>query len=101
MLDDVLLKAIRRFWDAQKVETTYASILDAYLNRIEKITVIVGKATEGDSASGQVVIQQQDYREWMETLEARLEELNAAATGTGTTHPNVEHVIHSNRFVST
>jgi BMFP domain-containing protein YqiC len=101
MLDDVLLSAIKRFWNAEKVENTYAAILDAYLNRLEKVTVIVGKATEGDSANAQVVVSSQDYREWMETLEARLAELENAASGAGTTHTGTEHVIHSNRFVST
>ena len=101
MIDDILLSAIKRFWNAEKVETTYSTILDAYLNRLEKVTVIVSKATEGDSASAQVIVSAQDYREWMETLEARLAELEAEAAGTGSTHPGTEHVIHSNRFVST
>jgi hypothetical protein len=101
MIDDILLKAIRRYWDEETVDSTYDRILTAYLNRAEKITVIIGKATDGDSANAQVVVAKEDYREWMAVLEARLAELAAEAAGTGTTHPDVEHVVHSNRYVST
>ena len=101
MLDDVLLRAIRRFWDETKVESTYSTILNAYLNRLDKVTVIVGKTTEGDSANAQVVVASQDYREWMETLEARLAELAAERAGTGTDFSGTEHVVHNFRFVST
>lgn len=101
MIDDILLTAIRRFWPSEKVVTTYETILSAYLNRVEKVVIIIGKTTGDDSANAQVVIAREDYREWLATLEARTAELEAAATGTGTTHPGVEHVIHSNRYVST
>lgn len=101
MIDDVLLTAIRRFWTTEEVASRYETILAAYLNRVEKVTIIVGKTTGDDSANAQVVIAREDYREWLATLEARTAEIEAAAAGTGTTHPGVEHVTFSNRFVST
>jgi len=75
MIDGTLLDAIREFWTEQKTRDTYERILEAYLGRTEKVTVIVSKGTEGDSASGQVVVTARDYREWMATLQARLDEL--------------------------
>jgi hypothetical protein len=101
MIDDVLLTAIRRFWTSAEVASRYETILSAYLNRVEKITIIVGKTTGDDSANAQVVIAREDYREWLATLESRMTEIEASAAGTGTTHPGTEHVIFSNRFVST
>jgi putative heme degradation protein len=81
MIDDTLRAAITRFWTTQKVTDTYAAILEAYSARLSQVTVIIGKATEGDSASGQIVISREDYREWMDTLEARLGEIeNGGAT---------------------
>jgi hypothetical protein len=81
MIDGTLLTAIERFWTTEKVQTTYETILNAYLARLNSVTVIIGKSTEGDSASGQVVISREDYREWMDTLEARLGEIeNGGAT---------------------
>lgn len=96
MIDSVILAAIRRFWTQNECETVYQRLLTAYLARTEKITVIVGKASEGDSASGQVVVQKEDYREWMDTLETRLSEY---AAGDTTTHTGTEHVDFSNRFI--
>lgn len=101
MPDDVLLKAVRRFWTTEQVTSAYETILTAYQSRLDKVTVITGKATEGDSANAQVVIGREDYRQWMEVLEARLEEIAADEAGTGTTHTGTEHVIHSNRYFST
>jgi len=95
MIDGTLLTAIERFWTTEKVQTTYETILNAYLARLNSVTVIIGKSTEGDSASGQVVISREDYREWMDTLEARL----AAIESGGTTFPH-ETVSFANRFVS-
>jgi hypothetical protein len=101
MIDDVLLTAIRRFWTTAEVSTRYETILAAYLNRVEKVTIIVGKTTGDDSANAQVVIAREDYREWLATLEARLSETEAEVAGTGTTHSGTEHVVHNNRYVST
>ena len=101
MIDAILLTAIRRFWTTAEVTSRYETILTAYLNRVEKITIIVGKTTGDDSANAQVVIAREDYREWLATLEARLAETEAAAAGTGTTHPDTEHVVHNNRYVAT
>lgn len=101
MIDDILLTAIRRFWTTAEVSSRYETILAAYLNRVEKITIIVGKTTGDDSANAQVVIAREDYREWLATLEARLAETEAAAGGAALVHPNTEHVTHSNRFVAT
>lgn len=75
MIDGVLLDAVREFWDASQVRSAYEKIFCAYHQRISDVTVIVGKATEGDSASGQVVVRSEDYREWMATLQARMTEL--------------------------
>jgi electron transfer flavoprotein alpha/beta subunit len=101
MIDDVLLKAIRRFWSDEQVSSAYETILAAYMNRVEKVVVITGKTTESDSASAQVVVNAADYREWMATLEARMAELEAEEAGEGTTFGGTEHVTHSNRYLGT
>lgn len=75
MIDGVLYDAIREFWDESQIRAAYQSIFEAYHARLTDVTVIVGKSTEGDSASGQVVIQRQDYREWMATLASALQAL--------------------------
>lgn len=101
MADERLLAPIRRYWTREQVDTAYEAIFTAYHGRLESVTVIVGKATDGDSATGQIVVNAKDYLEWMDALEARLQELENAdaditAELSGTLHSNF-----GNRYVST
>jgi hypothetical protein len=73
MIDGVLYDAIRELWTPVQIRAAYEAIFAAYHQRLTDVTVIVGKSTEGDSASGQVVIQRDDFREWLATLKAALD----------------------------
>ena len=101
MADERLLAPIRRFWSPDEVAAAYQAIFSAYNARLEKVTVIISKATEGDSATGQVVIAGEDYLRWMDALEARMQELEAAASGDGPTLQNTDHANFGSRYVST
>lgn len=94
MIDGVLYDAIREFWSEAQIRAAYETIFQAYHARLTDVTVIVGKSTEGDSASGQVVIARDDYREWMATLNSALQDI------AGTAAFSRETVDFSNRCVS-
>lgn len=76
MVDERLLAAVRRFWEEEDVSTAYQQIFTAYSTRLSDVTVIVGKSNDGETANAQVVVEKEDFLEWMEILEARLVELN-------------------------
>jgi PHD/YefM family antitoxin component YafN of YafNO toxin-antitoxin module len=101
MIDDILLTAITRFWSTETVTAAYERILAAYSNRVDKVVIITGKTTDSDSASAQVVIQREDYREWMATLEGRLKQIENAESGADTIFTGTEHVTHHKRYVTT
>lgn len=92
MADARLLAAIRRFWNEEQITAAYQRIFEAYSSRLDAVTVIVGKSSESESAQAQVVIQREDYLQWMEALEERLAELQDAADsippGSATEHTN-------------
>lgn len=101
MADERLLAPIRRFWTQEQCTAAYESIFTAFNARIENVTVIVSKSTDGDSASGQLVVSASDYLTWMDALETRLRELENENSGVtaeleGTTHTNF-----GNRILST
>lgn len=98
MADERLLNGVRRYWDQSRVEAAYQTILNAYMTRLERVTVIVGKSNEGASASSQVVVAAEDYKEWMEVLEARLKELENAESGTSGPPGGVTSLVHSGRY---
>lgn len=100
MADERLLAPIRRFFaDKDAVMSAYQAIFEAYSARLSKVTVIVQKSNEGESASGQVVVNGEDYLRWMEALEARLKEIEAEAGGEGPLLEGTEHVDFSRRYV--
>lgn len=99
--DETLLAPIRRFWTAEQVEVNYQAIFAAYHSRLQKVTVIVGKGTDGETANAQVVIQRSDYQMWLEALEARMVEIEQAASGSAPLLEGVEHVDFSRRYVRT
>lgn len=101
MLDDVLLRAIRRFWSETEVSAAYERIFAAYSARVDSVVVITNKSTDGDTAAGQIVVHKDDYRDWMAALEQRLEEFSAQASGAGTTFTGTEHVEFCHRTTST
>lgn len=101
MLDEALLAGIRRFWTRDQVVCAYQEILSAYQARLSKKVIIIGKATEGESSSAQVVVQATDYRDWMEALEARLQELDREARGVSSGLEGTEHVNFGCRYLRT
>lgn len=101
MADERLLAPIRRFWTDEQVETAYEAIFTAYNARREKVTVIIGKGTEGDSASAQVVVNGEDYLRWMDALESRMKEIEDAADDVTASLEGTEHVNFGNRYAST
>jgi hypothetical protein len=101
MADERLLAPVRRFWTDAEVTSAYEAIFRAYHSRLEKVTVIIGKGTEGDSASAQVVVNAEDYLRWMDALETRLQEIEAAAAGETGGPSDTTHADFCNRYVST
>lgn len=101
MADERLLAGVRRFWSTAQVRTAYGAIFNAYHSRLEKVTVIIGKGTEGDSASAQVVVNGEDYLRYMDALEVRLQEIEATERGETSGPEDTTHVDFSNRYAST
>ena len=95
MADSRIIAAMRRFLDEEAAEAAYQTIFNAYTQRLADVTVITGKSTEGESAQAQVVVNREDYLEWMEALE----EILAEAEGSATAGP--VHVSQLNRFTET
>ena len=100
MADERLLAPIRRFWSQAEVEAAYQAIFTAYNARLEKVTVIVQKSTEADSAGAQVVVNGEDYLRWMDALETRLLELENEAAGVTSELPGTSHVNFGNRYLT-
>lgn len=99
-MDDVLLEALRiEYATLAQVNAAHTQIFQAWKNRLDKVQVIVSKGNEGSSASGQVVVDQKDYRDWLEALQQLRRELMASEAGTGVVFQGTEHVDFSKRFV--
>lgn len=101
MADAVLMDAIRRFWTREQVEEAYQAIFESFYQRQSRETVIIGKSSEGESATGQLVVTAENYRDWMAVLEARLVELDADAGGEGPLVAGAEGVNFGSRYVRT
>ena len=101
MTSDVLLAAIRIEYTDAQVSEAHAAIFTAFRNRLDKVTIIVGKGNESSSASGQVVVNAADYEMWLAALQQRLREIAASSDATGTLHEGTEHVSFSRRFIRT
>jgi hypothetical protein len=101
MADERLLAPIRRFWTRNEVEIAYSAIFSAYHGRLENVTVIISKSSEGDSATGQLVIANEDYLRWMDALETRMQEIEAADEGVTATLEGTGHVNFGNRYATT
>lgn len=95
MADTRMINAMKRFSSIEQVQENYQAIFNAYSQRLADVTVITGKSTEGESAQAQVVVNREDFLEWMEACE----EILAADEGTSTEGP--VHVSHLNRFTTT
>lgn len=100
MADERLLAPIRRFWTTEEVTSAYQRIFAAYTSRLDSVTVIVGKSSESESAQAQVVIVGDDYLRWMDALEYRLAEIEAAAASLGPIN-TTEHVNFGHRHIRT
>ena len=101
MADHRLLAGIRRYWSRERCDSVYKQIFEANLARLEDVTVIIGKSTGEDSASGQVVVSREDYLMWMEALEIRLKELEAAEAGESPVTEGTQHLEFNHRYVRT
>lgn len=84
----------------EQIEEVYQKIWEANLGQLDSVTVIVGKSSESESAQGQVIVTRGDYLETMAAMEARLQELEAAAGGVGPVS-DTEHVNFGARFTRT
>jgi hypothetical protein len=71
------------------------------MSRLESVTIINSKSSEGDSASGQIVISNEDYLVFMDAFKARLEELDDLDEGVTSTLEGTAHVNFGNRYAST
>ena len=100
LMDGVLVEALRiEYTTLESLQAAHTQIFQAWRQRIDRVQVIVSKGNEGSSASGQVVVDQKDYRDWLEALQALIREKQAAAAGTGTVFTGTEHVDFSRRYV--
>ena len=82
MADERILSAIRRFWTTREtVLEKYLELFNADWSKVKKMTLIVGKATEGESANAQVVVTAEERLAWIDALETRLQEMDAEAAG--------------------
>lgn len=100
MVDERLIAPIRRFWTQEEVTTAYQRIFSAYSARLDSVTVIIGKSSESESAQAQVVISKDDYLQWMDALELRLTEYEAAASDLGPIS-ETEHINFASRYTRT
>lgn len=99
MVNQTLLTALRRLRTREWCAATYETVLTAFSNRLEKVTIITSKSSEGDSAGGQIVITGADYEMWMATLEARLAEYEAVDAGEQPVHGGSEAPDFSRRYL--
>jgi hypothetical protein len=98
MADGRILAAMTRFMTVAEMTTAYGVIFAAYSQRLEDVTVITGKSSEGESAQAQVVVTREDYLEWMDCLETLLAASEAEQAGKPVPGGPV-HVSHYNRWV--
>jgi hypothetical protein len=99
MADERILAAMTRFMTRETALAAYDSIFQAYAARLADVTVITGKSSEGESAQGQVVVNREDYLEWMDCLETLLQKMDAEAAGTVTGGP--VHANFNQRWIET
>ncbi len=101
MADPVLVSALVELKTKEEIQAIRSTVLEGYLGRIENVTVIIGKSSESDSATGQVVVSREDYREWLAATEEAIARLDATAAGEGVLLEGASHVDFSKRFVTT
>lgn len=101
MADPVLVSALVELKTKDEIQSIRSTVLEAYLGRIENVTVIIGKSSESDSATGQVVVSRDDYREWLAATEEAISRKDAAEAGEGVLLEGASHVNFSKRFVTT
>lgn len=99
MADERILAAMTRFMTRETALAAYDAIFQAYAARLSEVTVITGKSSEGESAQAQVVVNAEDYKEWMDCLETLLQRLDAEAAGTSTGGP--VHANFNQRWIET
>lgn len=100
MADPILLDALRDQCDRARVESIRETVFNAYLSRLENVSVIIGKSSEADSANAQVVVNRDDYRDWLAATKMRLDELDADVAGEGALLEGTRHVNFSERYVA-
>jgi hypothetical protein len=81
VVDERLLAGVRRYWSQVDIETAYQAVLQAYASNLTKEVVITGTLFDGQSASGQFVLDRAAMAGWLDVLEYRLQEIEADAAG--------------------
>lgn len=99
MADERILAAMTRFMTKEAAEAAYETIFQAYAARLAEVTVITGKSSEGESAQAQVVVNSEDYKEWMDCLETLLQRKAAELAGTSVGGP--VHANFNQRYIET
>lgn len=100
MVDERLLDSVREFWSLDQCLTTWQSIFEAELARLNSVTIIVGKNSESEGAQAQVVVMKEDYREWQAVLKFRVTELREQTAGLNPI-AGPEHVNFGRRYSRT
>lgn len=101
MADPVLVSALVELKTKAEIQAIRTTVLEGYLHRIENVTVIIGKSSESDSATGQVVVSRDDYREWLAATEEAIAQKDATEAGEGVLLQGASHVDFSKRFITT
>lgn len=81
MADIRHLAAMRRFMTPEEIKAAYQAIFQAWMQRLDEVTIITGKSTEGESAQAQVVVDAEHYAEAMDALEVILNEIEGKTNG--------------------
>jgi hypothetical protein len=83
--DERILAGVRRFWTREAVDAAYQKVLSAYANTVAKEVVIIGSDFDGQNSSAQYVLDREAMAKWLDVLEARLQEIEEAASGEAAT----------------
>jgi hypothetical protein len=78
-MDERLLAAVRRLWTDEQVGTAYTAVLTAYASAATKEVTIIGNTFDGQNANAAIILDREGMLTWMDVLEARMREIEAAA----------------------
>jgi hypothetical protein len=101
MADERLLAPIRRFWNKETVLEAYRKIFEAVQGHFDNPVTITGKSSGEDSANGEITVRPEQFLAYLEVLEARMLEYDAAEAGEEVTQKGNSHADFSYRHVRT